>query len=375
MKPKPASASTSSNDLKAGGRPATHDLFTPTNYGEFVQMLFLHACRKVVFIETHVKIGLYVALVIFCSICKDLLPPIKTYMSNKHNVFNVYFVKWGWLWTLLLVVPFVVLTSYTYTCGTMELVRKHVIRVAVVATAIWFFCVRTFNYIEHITGSCYEGELFKDKLSCRNSGFVWLGFDISGHCFLLVFSNLVISEEVKAFKNWERIGEMLTKHDSKDESDSFVSPLRKLNRTQIDTLRSSYHVQTPRIKYLLVGLTFLSCMWEVMLLCTCLFFHSMPQKITGTIIAILFWFLTYQMWYKSSLSPGLPGDGLVLYWLFKQAKTSQPAARQTPLFKSSAFDKSATTSSSSSSASKADLNAGCSPGRYDKCEPRKKTFN
>ena len=60
-------------------------------------------------------------------------------------------------------------------------------------------------------------------------------------------------------------------------------------------------------QYLLVGITFLSCMWEVMLLCTCLFFHSMPQKITGTVIAILFWFLTYQMWYKSSLSPGLPG--------------------------------------------------------------------
>jgi len=298
----------SSPDLKGGGRPQTHDLFTPTNYLEFLQMLFLHVCRKVVFIETHVKIGLYVALVIFCSVCKDLLPPIRTYMANKHNIFNVVFVKWGWLWTLSLVVPFVVLTSYTYSCGTMDLVRKHVARVVVVATAVWFFCVRAFNYVEHVTGSCYEGEFIKDKLSCRNSGFVWLGFDISGHCFLLVFANLVISEEVKAFKNWERIGEMLTKHDSnaKDESDSFVSPLRKLNKSQIDALRSSYHVQTPRIKCLLVALTVLSCMWEVMLLCTCLFFHSMPQKITGTIVAILFWFLTYQMWYKTSLSPGLP---------------------------------------------------------------------
>ena len=73
-------------------------------------------------------------------------------MANKHNVFNVFFVKWGWLWTLVLVVPFVVLTSYTYSCGTVELVRKHVIRVLVIATAIWFLCVRTFNYIEHITG-------------------------------------------------------------------------------------------------------------------------------------------------------------------------------------------------------------------------------
>lgn len=336
-------------------------------------MLFLHVCRKVVFIETHVKIGLYVALVIFCSICKDLLPPIKTYMANKHNVFNVYFVKWGWLWTLVFVVPFVFLTSYTYTCGTLELVRKHVIRVLVVATAFWFLCVRAFSYIEQVTGSCYEGEFIKDKLSCRNSGFVWLGFDISGHCFLLVFSNLVISEEVKAFKNWERIGEMLTKHDSstKEDSELVVSPLRKLTKTQVDSLRASYHVQTPRIKYLLVGLTFLSCMWEVMLLCTCLFFHSMPQKITGTVVAILSWFLTYQMWYKSNLSPGLPGDGLVQYWTWKQAKPAQPAARQTPLYKAASSDK-----VSAAASSKTDLNAGCAvPGRYDKCEPRKKTFS
>jgi len=361
------------SDPKGAGRPPSHDLFTPTNYLEFVQMLFLHVCRKLVFIETHVKIGLYVAVVIFASVCKDLLPPIKTYMANKHNVFNVFFVKWGWLWTLVLVVPFVVLTSYTYSCGTVELVRKHVIRVLVVATTIWFLCVRTFNYIEHITGSCYEGEFIKDKSSCRNSGFVWLGFDISGHCFLLVFSNLVILEEVKVFKNWERIGEMLTKHDSsaKEDGDLLLSPLRKLTKTQVDSLRSSYHVQTPRIKYLLVGITFLSCMWEVMLLCTCLFFHSMPQKITGTVIAILAWFLTYQMWYKSSLSPGLPGDGLVQYWTFK-TKTTPPTSRPTPLFKASSSDKTPTAAANS----KSDLNAGgASPGRYDMCQPRKKTFS
>jgi len=359
-------------DPKTGGRPPSHDLFTPTNYLEFLQMLFLHVCRKLVFIETHVKIGLYVAVVVFASVCKDLLPPIKTYMANKNNVFNVYFVKWGWLWTLILVVPFVFLTSYTYSCGTLELVRKHVIRVLLVATSIWFFCVRFFNYIEHVTGSCYEGAFIKDKLSCRNSGFVWLGFDISGHCFLLVFSNLVILEEVKVFKNWERIGEMLTKHDcsTKEDPDVAVSPLRKLTKAQVDSLRSSYHVQTPRVKYLLVGITFLCCMWEVMLLCTCLFFHSMPQKITGTVVAILFWFLTYQMWYKSSLSPGLPGDGLVQYWTYKQAKTAQSGARPTPLFKAASFDKTPPNANS-----KSDLNAGgVTPGRYDKCEPRKKTF-
>ena len=94
-----------------------------------------------------------------------------------------------------------------------------------------------------------------------------------------------------------------------------------------------------------------------------------------------------------------PGDGLVQYWTYKQAKTGQPGARPTPLFKTGSFEK----SSPATASSKSDLNAGinnhhlmdffvrqnsltgvenlslisdsgCTAGKYDRCEPRKKNF-
>jgi len=284
---------------------------------EFLKILLLHVCKKYLFIETHVKIGLYLAITLILSIVKDILPPIDTYMSAKHNLLNVVFVKWGWLWTLITLVPFVILTSYTYTCGTFNLVLKHVMRILVVGTSVWFVCVRLFVHIEHLTGECWGKTSYKDKVSCKKFGHSWLGFDISGHCFLLVYCNLLISEEIRTFKNWENIGEMLSKN-FKEGSDNVFSPLRKLSVNQIEALQSSYEKQTPRIKVFLILLTLLSILWEVMLIFTCLFFHSLLQKILGTLIAILCWYATYKMWFKSGYSPGLPGDGMVKYWNLKR---------------------------------------------------------
>lgn len=37
------------------------------------------------------------------------------------------------------------------------------------------------------------------------NGYFWNGFDISGHCFILIYSSLVMIEEAKAINGWERI--------------------------------------------------------------------------------------------------------------------------------------------------------------------------
>ena len=37
----------------------------------------------------------------------------------------------------------------------------------------------------------------------------WKGFDISGHCFLLTWSNLFVIEEARAYLGWERIKDMI----------------------------------------------------------------------------------------------------------------------------------------------------------------------
>jgi hypothetical protein len=54
-----------------------------------------------------------------------------------------------------------------------------------------------------------------------------------------------------------------------------------------------------------------------MLLATAVYFHNFPQKIFGGLFAVVGWFFTYKVWYAlppfNSVSPGLPGKGVIRY--------------------------------------------------------------
>ena len=66
------------------------------------------------------------------------------------------------------------------------------------------------------------------------------GFDISGHCFLLIFSNLVVQEEGKAYLGWERIKDFLRTEEHRrvaDEKDRPDTPLTKLKNEEFLHLR------------------------------------------------------------------------------------------------------------------------------------------
>jgi len=46
-----------------------------------------------------------------------------------------------------------------------------------------------------------------DRVACEMAGKRWLAFDVSGHAFLLLHCLLILSEELHAIANWERIDE------------------------------------------------------------------------------------------------------------------------------------------------------------------------
>lgn len=189
-------------------------------------------------------------------------------------LFCRYFVKVSWGWTLFLLVPFVVLSN------SLNRPPKFVLRrlcSLLVATAVWYVCVNTFELIEEATGTCYEtstkevihGEL-TGKGVCRKNGFVWDGCDISGHSFILSYSALVISEEMAAM----------------------VADVRGFRKPLLNVLYLSMSV----IVYL----------WLFMFISTSVYFHSPLDKFIGTACGLLAWYLTYRVWYRKRLSPGLP---------------------------------------------------------------------
>ncbi|ETE70060.1 Fat storage-inducing transmembrane protein 2 [Ophiophagus hannah] len=212
------------------------------------------------------------------SLVKELMPPAATYLSNKRNVLNVYFVKFAWAWTFSLLLPFISLTNYSVLQNILPvLVRLFSL---LVGTIIWYTCTSTFLLIQDFTGSCYKSSTLavvtqehSNQLQCLQAGGIWQSFDISGHSFLLSYCVLMILEEMAVMPS-------------------------------VKTFRGSRLHRV--VNSLFLALACLTFIWFFMLLTTAVYFHDFWDKIFGTLVGLSAWYGTYRFWYLSPLSPGLP---------------------------------------------------------------------
>uniref|UniRef100_A0A672MHG6 Fat storage-inducing transmembrane protein 2-like n=1 Tax=Sinocyclocheilus grahami TaxID=75366 RepID=A0A672MHG6_SINGR len=185
-----------------------------------------------------------------------------------------YFVKVSWAWTIALLLPFIRYSNIYNRNHTFVLRR---LTSLLVATSIWYTCTETFSYIEDITGSCFESDTMQvihgditTKAACKKAGFIWDGFDISGHSFILAYSSLVIVEE--------------------------MVPMLNIPRSDRNVL----------LDYIYIALNAIVAIWIWMFGCTSVYFHDIIDKTIGTLCGILGWYVTYGVWYPMSFSPGLP---------------------------------------------------------------------
>uniref|UniRef100_A0A1A8QEM5 Fat storage-inducing transmembrane protein 2 n=2 Tax=Nothobranchius TaxID=28779 RepID=A0A1A8QEM5_9TELE len=213
------------------------------------------------------------------SILKELELVPQTYFSSSKNVVNVLFVKVSWGWTLLLLTPFLLLSNSFFSRNVSFLSRR--LLSLAVATAVWYVCTETFFYIEDVTGACFEtssshvtNKEFTSKAACRRAGLLWHGYDISGHSFILTYSALLIFEE--------------------------TSPMPFLKTVSLSSQSRTV------LNLLYVALNLLMVMWVWMFACTSVYFHDPSHKLLGTACALMWWYLTYRVWYLKPLSPGLP---------------------------------------------------------------------
>ncbi|XP_069507421.1 acyl-coenzyme A diphosphatase FITM2 [Ambystoma mexicanum] len=243
---------------------------------EYIVRFFRDSCLNDS-VQRHMCLFL-VALTVVGSALKELCPLPDTYMSNKRNVLNVYFVKVAWGWTLWLLLPFIALTNFALTRNVKEVLRR--LTSLLVGTAVWYICTQFFLFIENLTGSCYSSKDLEElvielgsRRECIIGGGFWHGFDISGHSFLLPYCVLIIVEETAVI------------HDL------------KLGKNRLfDVL----------VSILFVFLGIISFIWIWMYLCTAIYFHELDQKLFGTAFGVLAWFGTYKSWYTLPCSPGLP---------------------------------------------------------------------
>lgn len=174
-----------------------------TTVQNFVYMCFMFVFKRFVFAPTFIKIGIYVGALVVCSLMRDfrMFSSSTNYFAQKGNFFNQYFVKLGWAWTLLVLLPFISMTSLVYTNFNIRHMRNHLSRI-LIATIAWYVFTYFFDILDQMTGSC-SVHSFASKRECKLNKHEWInGFDVSGHTFILIYSLLIMVEEVRIFNEW-----------------------------------------------------------------------------------------------------------------------------------------------------------------------------
>ncbi|KAI1813895.1 inositol phospholipid synthesis and fat-storage-inducing TM-domain-containing protein [Poronia punctata] len=225
-----------------------------------------------------------------------------SYFARKDNLFNVLFVKRGWLWITLAFGGFVA-THPTFQ--NPRTATRAAIRWALV-TAWWFFVTQWFfgpPLIDRgfrLTGGRCEPaheavargtadtkELFT-AAACRTAGGNWSGgHDISGHVFLLVLGSCFLIQEVlwvilkAGSKVWGR-----------GDDRSVVMDDGAVKSAHIESDRTAVHHE----RHLGIGGKFALgvvglATW--MLLMTAIYFHTWIEKFTGLVVATAGFYTVY----------------------------------------------------------------------------------
>ncbi|KAL1883599.1 hypothetical protein Plec18167_002606 [Paecilomyces lecythidis] len=238
------------------------------------------------------------------TLASDLNVPQHTssvnYFARKNNIFNLYFVKIGWLWTTLAFVA-LLLTQPAYTNSrargrktVQALARYGIVTLAWILTTQWFFGPAIVDRSFVLTGGRCEdvrprtpGDPASElnavftAAACKAAGGAWRGgHDVSGHVFMLVLASAFLVFEV-----WGA---------SKAESGTIVEGSKAKQDTEEPSEQETGVNSDDPIK--VWGLRF-ACgvaglSWW-MLFMTAIWFHTWLEKISGLSIALGAVYITY----------------------------------------------------------------------------------
>ncbi|CRG85812.1 FIT family protein scs3 [Talaromyces islandicus] len=248
------------------------------------------------------------------------------YFARKNNIFNLYFVKVGWVWItfaflgLLLTQPYFTKASSSGLRGkrsAQAFLRYSVVTLAWFLTTQWFFGPAIIDRAFVLTGgkcevltpattaaaggvaadSWEEIKLILTGAACKAAGGAWRGgHDVSGHVFMLVLGSAFLGFETLGASRYLNIAEPEAK--AKDDSDD------ESTAADDEDSDDSLPVFARRFAWAVIGLSW----W--MLFMTAIWFHTWLEKLSGLAISLGVAYVTYLL--PQSLLPwrdiiGIPG--------------------------------------------------------------------
>lgn len=288
---------------KPGSVHNKHVVQDPITVPQFFIHFTLHLCKQYVLFHPNFKAPLYLFVVFLGSSLGDLIrPQRKLYLARPGNFVTTWLVQRSHYWTFSLLAGFAVLTSYFYCGGSLKGIFRNVLRL-LVGLCLYLVILSSFDIIQNFSAFCSNEDL-RTENKCLAYGHKWLSFDISDDAFSLVFMCLLIMEELVVFSRWEELEFAL----KRAPMDVLIAPEQTAKNSEFAKTR--YAALNGMVKVLFFALTILCLTWDVMLVVAVFFYQSLPQKLSGALIGIVCWLLTYRLWYPYAW-PYLPGVGIV----------------------------------------------------------------
>ncbi|CAI2183692.1 6206_t:CDS:1 [Funneliformis geosporum] len=214
---------------------------------------------------------------VFTVVLGSLARMPESYWSSRSNIINKLFVKVGWFWTTIVFIIYAIRVIHNNKLEQIKsIVRWGFATLYWYIFTQWFFGPSVMDRVFVITGgvcSNKTSETFEAHV-CRRGGGDWNnGHDVSGHCFLLIHASLFMLEEASVLfhrsNNWS------------------------------ETMKNKI------LNWFFVGLLLL---WWWMLLMTAVYFHTLWEKFTGTLLGILYWGLMYGFIFPKYMPCMMPYD-------------------------------------------------------------------
>ncbi|EFQ98003.1 hypothetical protein MGYG_01039 [Nannizzia gypsea CBS 118893] len=225
------------------------------------------------------------------------------YFARKGNVFNVYFVKIGWLWTSLAFLS-LLLTQDAFTSKRVSadyrmrrvgqaLLRYSLVTFSWILTTQWCFGAPIIDRGFLATGGKCEitQQVFDDRsqaelpptvvltsVLCKASGGTWKGgHDVSGHAFMLVLAS--------AFLIFEMLGSRSSAIISNSNDCDAREPAQRTTDKRVtnggpNDIKQLLAELSRKFVWTIVGLS----LW--MLLMTGIWFHTWLEKMSGLVLAL-----------------------------------------------------------------------------------------
>ncbi|XP_063611439.1 acyl-coenzyme A diphosphatase FITM2-like [Penaeus indicus] len=235
------------------------------------------------------RIFYFIFVVLFMSFMGDSVEiPHLLLLTGKKSTLNQVFVKLGWAWTFSSFGIFNLLSLLIHK-DWIKRMKCFAVRLAVTTFFFYLWCTVTFPTIERYTGSCVHKGIslnFTKRECVKRPEHEYISFDISGHSFLLIYCIMIIMEESKDILYFLQL--------SRHFRGAPTIEGKEAPGKEVKNLEKVFKIMSPLIILALLSMVALSLLWDFMLIITTIYYHSLSEKLLGTVLSLGMWYILYK---------------------------------------------------------------------------------